>query len=123
MKHLRIADAYSCKAAVAQSEARHSNAGLGVFAASMLKKSNVVGPLCGMIVYQDLLWRQTTLKVHGSGVLKVHVARFSTYAMQWKMQWRRFDRIAERLRNGNAVRCIPASVCVGPCTNDYGQAI
>lgn len=46
-------------------------------------------------------------------------ARISKYALQLLVQGRGFDRITEHFRKGNAVRCVPASLCVYAYINDY----
>lgn len=87
---LHIADACTCSVTKAPSKARHSSAGLGVFAASTFQKSETIKSYCTLLVYHDLSSREYTKSVYGNGVLKVDIARLPKFALQAQVQGRRF---------------------------------
>lgn len=90
LEQLRIADSCSCGVTIAPSGMKHSNADLSVFAARTLNQGDFIGPYYRTIVYYDISSRQPTRKMHGDGFLKVDVARFSKFALQLRVQGRRF---------------------------------
>lgn len=109
VEQLEIADAYSCRMTALPSRIKSSIARLGALAAMMVDKGDVVGLYYETFFCYTPSLRQPTRKVHECGALKVDLARFSKYALQLRVQERRFDRIAEGLGSGKAVCCIWAS--------------
>lgn len=90
-----------------------------MFAARSFKKSDVAGAYYGKIVYQGLLLRQSTRKVCCDGGSVADMARVSKYALQLRLQNRRFDWIPERLGNGGSVCCATAFFCVWPFIKEH----
>lgn len=119
---LRVADACACSVTIAPSKIRHPSAGLGVFASRTFQKDDIIGAYYGTLVYHDLSSRQHTRKVYGDGVLKVDVARFSKYALQLRVQGKRFEGVKERICGAKAVCIVPASFCACAFINDFHYA-
>lgn len=74
---LRMADAFVCSITKARSKIKNSSAGLGVFGARKLQKSEVIRSYYDALVHQDLSYREHTRKLYGRRVLKVYLARFA----------------------------------------------
>lgn len=74
-------------------------------------KGDFNGPYYDTNVYHDQLLRQSSRVVYGDGALKKVAARFSQFAMEWRVQSRSFDRITERLRNDEMMCCFSVFFC------------
>lgn len=117
-RHLSIAYEYFCGVTTAPSKIKHPSAGQCVIAARTIREGNVAISFHGTPAYQYLSLRQSTQKVYGEKVLKMDVALLSKYALQFRIQWRRFEQILEGLENGKAVCCFPAPFFACELTDD-----
>lgn len=100
VEQLCIGDTYSCRLGVAPSRIWHSNAGLDVSVTKTFSSGDGIGPYYEATAYHDLSSRHSTRNIYESGALRLNVAGFSNYALQLRVQRRRFDRNTERLGNG-----------------------
>lgn len=122
LEQLCTADVYSCGVKVALSRIRQSNSRLGVFAARTCTKGAVPIPYYGTIDCHGSPSRLRTQEVHEDGVSKVDLARLPKYALQLRIQSRRFEKTTELLPDREAVCYYPHSFCLCVLTNELRYA-
>ena len=119
-KDLLLAEQSRWECHINESNIKHPNAGLGVFAGQSFAPGDIVCYYFGTLVYDDLYSRKSKKMLYGgSQIMNTTVDRFKHFAIQISTSGSAFQELRPSGHGKRAVYVVPPDWCLGAYINDY----